>query len=91
MAVYAGGLGCEGLRDVLHPPLDNGLKKGLKKHFKACRPDILGEVDFGAISAIKDYDRYRRVIAGCRIAACCLGCSLISGGSAGTVSGRDSA
>ena len=26
-AVYAGGLGREGLRDVLHPPLDNGLRQ----------------------------------------------------------------
>ena len=75
-AVYAGGLGREGLRVVLHPPLDNGLKKGLVKHFKACSA-CRAEVDFGAISAIKDYDRYRRVIAGCRRAACCLGCSLI--------------
>ena len=79
-AAYAGGLGREDLCNVLHPPLDNGLKDGLKKHFKACcpdRPDLLVEVDFGSISAIKDYDRYRRVIAGCRLAACCLGCSLI--------------
>ena len=79
-AVYAGGLGREGLRDVLHPPLDNGLRRGLRKHFMACcpdRPDLLVEVDFGAISAIRDYDRYRRVIAGCRLAASCLECSLI--------------
>lgn len=79
-AAYAGGLGREGLCDVLHPPLDNGLKEGLKKHFRACcpdRPDLRVEVDFGSISAIKDYNRYRRVIAGCRLAACCLGCSLI--------------
>ena len=76
-AVYAGGLGHERLRDVLHPPLDNGLKNGLMRLFTARCPDLRGEVNFGAIGAMKGYDRYRRVITGCRIAACCLGCSLI--------------
>ena len=27
-AVYAGGLGCSSLMKALHPPLDNGIKKG---------------------------------------------------------------
>ncbi len=74
-AVYAGGLGRKGLCDVLHPPLDNGLKKGLKKHFHG-RPDMLGKVDFGAIRDIKKYPRYRTVIEGCRVAAAAkeLGC-----------------
>ena len=74
-AVYAGGLGRDGLRDVLHPPLDNGIKKGLKKHFHG-RPDMLEKVDFGAIKDIKDYAHsagpsptYRTVIEGCRVAA----------------------
>ena len=75
-AAYVGGLGREGLHDVLHPPLDNGLKNGLKKHFKACSA-CRAEVDFGWIKDITDYDRYRRVIVGCRTAAFCLGCSLI--------------
>ena len=75
-AVYAGGLGRKGLCDVLHPPLDKGLKNGLKKHFKACSA-CRAEVDFGWIKDITDYDRYGRVIAGCRTAAFCLGCSLI--------------
>ena len=73
---YVGNLGREGLRDVLHPPLDNGLKNGLKKHFKACSA-CRAEVDFGWIKDITDYDRYRRVIVGCRTAAFCLRCSLI--------------
>ncbi|MCY4637464.1 MAG: hypothetical protein OXG04_23690 [Acidobacteria bacterium] len=86
-AVYAGGLGREGLRDVLHPPLDNGLRKGLKKHFHG-RSDMLEKVDFGAIKHITDYTHsagssnvspptYRIVIEGCRVAAKELGCSLI--------------
>ena len=75
-AAYVGGLGRKGLHDVLHPPLDNGLKNGLKKHFKACSA-CRAEVNFGWIKDITDYDRYRRVIAGCRTAAFCLGCSLI--------------
>ena len=37
---------------MLHPPLDNGLKKGLKKHFHFHgRPDMLEKVDFGAIKS----------------------------------------
>ena len=75
-AVYAGGLGREGLRDVLHPPLDNGLRKGLKKHFHG-RPDMLKKVDFEAIRDIKKYPRYRTVIEGCHVAAEELQCSLI--------------
>ena len=81
-AVYAGGLGREGLRDVLHPPLDNGLRKGLIEHFHGC-PDMLEMVDFKAIKHITDYTdsaegpAYRTVIEGCRVAAEKLGCSLI--------------
>ena len=75
-AVYAGGLGREGLRDVLHPPLDNGLRKGLKRYFRG-RPDMLEKVDFGAIKHITDYTTYLTVIEGCHVAAKKLGCSLI--------------
>ena len=86
-ATYAGGLGREGLCDVLHPPLDNGLKEGLKKYFHD-RPDMLKKVDFGAIRNITDYAHsagsspvsppaYRTVIEGCCVAAKELGCSLI--------------
>ena len=86
-AVYAGGLGREGLRDVLHPPLDNGLRRGLRKHFHG-RSDMLEKVDFGAIKNITDYadsmgssrvspPTYQTVIEGCRVAAENLKCSLI--------------
>ena len=55
-AVYAGGLGCESVLRALHPPLDNGLKKGLLKHFSG-RPDMLEKVDFGAIKDITVAER----------------------------------
>ena len=75
-AVYAGGLGRDGLCDVLHPPLDNGLRKGLIKHFSG-QPGMIKKVDFGAIKKITDYTHYRTVIEGCCVAAKELECSLI--------------
>ena len=85
-AVYAGGLGRKGLGDVLHPPLDNGLRTGLIEYFHG-RSDMLEKVDFGAIKNITDYAHsagpahgspaYRTVIEGCCVAAKELGCSLI--------------
>ena len=60
---------------MLHPPLDNGLRRGLIQHFHG-RADVK-KVDFGAIRDIKKYPRYRTVIEGCHDAAKELGCSLI--------------
>ena len=65
-AVYAGGLGRKGLGDVLHPPLDNGLRTGLIEYFHG-RSDMLE----------KGSPAYRTVIEGCCVAAKELGCSLI--------------
>ena len=72
---YVGELGREGLRDVLHPPLDAGLQRGLRQRFTE-RADIVQNVTFGAIKDITDYETYRTVISGCRAAAKELGCSL---------------
>ena len=55
-AVYVGDLGRPRLRDVLHPPVDNILRKELKKHFKG-RPDMVAKVDFGAIKKITSCQR----------------------------------
>ena len=57
-AAYVGNLGREGLRDALHPPLDNRLKKKLKKHFRG-RRDMVMTVDFGAIKHITHYEQSR--------------------------------
>ena len=76
-AAYVGDLGHPSLRDALHPPIDAGLWKGLRKQFKG-RPDILDEICcVRRIKAITDYPTYRRIIAGCRTAAQELHCSLI--------------
>ena len=49
---YIGEVDRAGVRDVLHPPLDGGLRRGLMRHFEERgRPDIVKEVNFGAISA----------------------------------------
>ena len=75
---YVGDLGREGLRDVLHPPLDTGLRTGLTQYFKENRPNMLSRVvAFKTISGIRDYAGYRRAIKGCCAAAKELRCSLI--------------
>lgn len=76
-AAYVGDRGRPGLRDALHPPIDAGLWAGLAQRFRSC-PEVLGEVCcVRRIKDITDYATYRRIIAGCRIAADALGCSLI--------------
>ena len=77
-AAYVGELGREGLRDVLHPPIDGGLWSGLQERFEG-RPDILEKACcVKAIKDIDDYDaKYRKIIEGCMLAAQELGCLLI--------------
>ena len=74
-AAYVGDLGREGLRDVLHPPLDNRLEARLVKCFREY-PKIRDAVNFPSITAIAKYAKYERIIDGCRAAAEVLGCSL---------------
>jgi hypothetical protein len=76
-AAYVGDVGCSGLRESLHPPIDAGLWDGLARRFQG-RSDILDEICcVRRIKDIKDYPTYRRIIAGCRAAAQELACSLI--------------
>jgi hypothetical protein len=76
-AAYVGELGRPGLRAVLHPPIDAGLWRGLSEKFRQ-RPDIINETCcVQRIRDITDYAIYRRIIAGCRVAASALGCPLI--------------
>ena len=77
-AAYVGELGRQGLRDMLHPPIDSGLWEGLEEHFKKPSDIIDNAYCVTAISHIKDYDKtYLRIIRGCKQAAQELGCRLI--------------
>ena len=75
-AAYVGDLGREGLRDVLHPPVDNRLRDRLAKCFRRKHPEICDAVRFRSINAIATYEDYQKIIGGCRAAAEVLGCSL---------------
>ncbi len=76
-AAYIGDLGGPGIRELIHPPIDSGLRKGFAERFRG-QPEILNEVCcVRRIQDITEYETYRRIIAGCRAAATVLGCSLI--------------
>jgi len=65
------------LSEAIHPPIDSGLWLGLERRF-GDRPDILSETHcVSRIKDIEDYACYKRIIAGCRLAAHALGCKLI--------------
>lgn len=65
---YVGNLGREGLREALHPPLDNRLKDRLVERFQECSK-IRDVVKFNSIQAIATYEQYQGIINGCREAA----------------------
>jgi hypothetical protein len=76
-AAYIGDLGAPPLRDVLHPPLDGGLWRGVARRFRD-RVDILTNTHcVTRIAGIDSYDIYRRIIKGLRLVARELGCRLI--------------
>lgn len=75
--VYIGGQGRHHLREMIHPPIDRGLWRGLARRFPD-RPEILAETNcVRRIKDIADYACYRRIIDGCRAAAKVLECDLI--------------
>ena len=67
-AVYVGDLGREGLREVLHPPIDAGLRRGLSRRFRG-QSFLRDLLVVRSISDIKCYATYRTIIGGCRKAA----------------------
>ena len=75
-AVYVGDLGRDGVRRVLHPPIDAGLRRGLRRRFRG-RGFLQDLLVVRSISHINRYATYRTIIGGCREAAREQQCALI--------------
>ena len=76
-AAYVGELGRQGLRNVLHPPIDGGLRDGFEQHFGKDSDTFTKTFRVKTIKGITDYSIYREIIDGCEEAAKELGCLLI--------------
>lgn len=75
--VYVAGYGRPNLQEVIHPPIDNGLWKGIENRFRECS-DILSLIHVARkIKDINTYEKYSKIIEGCRLVAQQLGCKLI--------------
>ena len=77
---YVGGYGREGLIEVIHPPIDDGLMNGLRREFS----NDTGDPDLGAalaslssMAGMDSYAKYADLIAACERAARKTGCSLM--------------
>jgi len=74
---YVGDGGRDEIRTLLHPPIDTGLWKGVKKGFEDNR-EILNDTHcVKTISAIDTHVKYLQIIKGFRAATNERGCSLI--------------
>jgi len=74
---YVGDGGREGIRDCLHPPIDSGLWKGVKRKFPNQREILKDSHAVTTISKIKTHDTYLQIIRGFREASKQLNCPLI--------------
>ena len=74
---YVGGYGRDGLSDVIHPPLDNGLMLGLRNEFSS-DPDLRQRLDsLEKMSGLDTYAKYDELIKVCERVARMSGCSLL--------------
>jgi hypothetical protein len=74
---YVGGYGRDGLVDVIHPPIDNGLMIGLRNKFSG-DSDLrqqLGSLE--KMSGLDSYAKYDELIQVCGRVARVSGCSLL--------------
>lgn len=74
---YVGEGGREGIRDLLHPPIDSGLWSGVAKKFKDNKSVLEDSHVVTRIKNISSHDTYLRVIKGMRAASYSLKCPLI--------------
>ena len=74
---YVGGYGRDGLINVIHPPIDNGLVNGLKKEFED-NPDLKQRLDsLESMSGLVTYAKYDDLIRLCERVAELSKCSLL--------------
>ena len=74
---YVGGYGREGLIEVIHPPIDDGLIDGLRREF-ADDPDLRDALaSLSPMAGMDSYAKYADLIAVCRRVARKTGCSLM--------------
>lgn len=77
---YVANAGRPGLVELLHPPVDGGLWKGIRRRYRTStdKKRVLALTHSRKrIKDIQEYAEYETIIAGCRLVAADLGCSLI--------------
>ena len=74
---YVGGYGREGLAELIHPPIDNGLIDGLNRHFGS-NSDLGSQLDLlERMNNLDTYDKYDALIRICGQVAEIANCSLL--------------
>ncbi|MCS8414869.1 hypothetical protein N0754_19265 [Pseudomonas aeruginosa] len=73
---YVGGLGRKGLVSLLHPPIDSGLWRGLRRRF-AGNPALTAIDHYKTIRSIRTPESYAAIINGMRLLAQADNCLLI--------------
>ena len=74
---YVGDGGRAGIREYLHPPIDAGLWKGVKRRFQSNRSVLDDTHVVTTIARITSHDVYLQLVKGFREAATQLKCPLI--------------
>lgn len=74
---YVADGGREGIRNCLHPPIDSGLWKGVRRNFKHDNKTLADIQRVKTIAAIDSYEKYERIVRGLKAVAEKVSCSLI--------------
>jgi len=67
--VYLAGQGRPGLVEHIHPPIDDGLWRGIKEQYRSDMEILEKTRGMTPIKDITDYATYSKVIGGCRLIA----------------------
>jgi len=74
---YVASQGRPNLLDCLHPPIDTGLWRGIRRKYRWNKEILTYFPDTFSIKGIKLYGKYRKIIEGCTLVAQDLNCRLI--------------